>query len=495
MGTTTEKLQAVLDSKEAIKTSLENQGLEPTDELSTYSGLIDELENTSDATATSADIVEGATAYNAEGKVTGTFSPIAANITYDNATSGLEATTTQGAIDVLDTTMDAHIANKSNPHGVTKSQVGLGNVENKSSETIRGEMTAENVTNALGYTPLNSDQKGAASGLAELDSSGKVPSNQLPSYVDDIIEETTMANFPSTGETGKIYVATTTNKTYRWSGSGYVEVSASLALGETSSTAYRGDRGKVAYAHTSLKTNPHGVTAEQVGLGNVDNTSDKDKPISTAMQEALDTMTTDLNAMKSGSKYKVYNNLEDIGCTSYVFSDVLTAMPDYSILEMDSSNFVTPNSLGSSLKYGIITFTRVSSSRMKIELVTSNKEYYVWHGSSSSVSSTSLELANYSMLTWKLLKQQTGSVNISLTDIDFSELLVRVTPNDAQTYNQVFNIPKAMLSATTISITSNYGQALMVSFYADLSRIKLTSAFDETGADKTSSSTTFVYYR
>lgn len=96
-------------------------------------------------------------------------------------------------------------------------------------------------------------QKGAASGVAELDSSGKVPSSQLPSYVDDVLEYASHSAFPSTGETGKIYVATDTNITYRWSGSAYVEISPSLALGETSSTAYRGDRGKAAYDHAQDK--------------------------------------------------------------------------------------------------------------------------------------------------------------------------------------------------------------------------------------------------
>lgn len=92
-------------------------------------------------------------------------------------------------------------------------------------------------------------QKGAANGVAELDSGGKVPSSQLPAYVDDVLEYASQSAFPATGETGKIYVALDTNLTYRWSGSAYVEISPSLALGETSSTAYRGDRGKAAYDH------------------------------------------------------------------------------------------------------------------------------------------------------------------------------------------------------------------------------------------------------
>lgn len=95
--------------------------------------------------------------------------------------------------------------------------------------------------------------KGANGGYAELDNAGKVPSSQLPSFVDDVLEYASLGNFPLTGESGKIYIALDTNKTYRWSGSAYVEISSSLALGETSSTAYRGDRGKAAYDHAAAK--------------------------------------------------------------------------------------------------------------------------------------------------------------------------------------------------------------------------------------------------
>ena len=88
--------------------------------------------------------------------------------------------------------------------------------------------------------------KEALDGKADL-VDGKVPAAQLPSYVDDVLEYEDREHFPATGEAGKIYVALDTNKTYRWSGSAYTEISESLALGETSSTAYRGDRGKIAY--------------------------------------------------------------------------------------------------------------------------------------------------------------------------------------------------------------------------------------------------------
>jgi hypothetical protein len=128
------------------------------------------------------------------------------------------------------------------------------------------------VKNTGTYTIATTDLIGAANGLAELDSNGKVPSAQLPSFVDDVEEYANLAAFPVTGESGKIYIAIDTNLTYRWGGSTYVEISPSLALGETSSSAYRGDRGKIAYDHSQLTSgNPHNVTKTDVGLSNVVN--------------------------------------------------------------------------------------------------------------------------------------------------------------------------------------------------------------------------------
>lgn len=135
-----------------------------------------------------------------------------------------------------------HLANTANPHGVTKSQVGLGNVTNDA-QVKRSEM-------------------GKAGGVATLDGTGQVPASQLPSFVDDVLEYASKSAFPARGETGKIYVALDTNLTWRWSGSAYVEISKSLALGETSSTAYPGDKGKALAADlASTKTTVAANTA------------------------------------------------------------------------------------------------------------------------------------------------------------------------------------------------------------------------------------------
>lgn len=116
-----------------------------------------------------------------------------------------------------------------------------------------GDTTITNSLNAFIST------KGQPGGLAELDSTGKVPAAQLPSYVDDVLEFSTKAQFPQTGETGKIYVAKDTNLTYRWTGTQYLEISQSLALGETPSTAYPGDKGKA--NRDALNSMPTNITS------------------------------------------------------------------------------------------------------------------------------------------------------------------------------------------------------------------------------------------
>ena len=145
-----------------------------------------------------------------------------------------------------------------------KTAMSLNNVDNKSSSTIRSEITSSNVTSALGYTPINPSTKGAANGVATLDETGKVPSSQLPSYVDDVIEgyyynskfyKESSHTTEITGEAGKIYVDLTSgsNSVYRWSGSAFAAIPIGLTLGTTSSTAYRGDYGNTAYSHASSK--------------------------------------------------------------------------------------------------------------------------------------------------------------------------------------------------------------------------------------------------
>lgn len=112
---------------------------------------------------------------------------------------------------------------------ITKANVGLGNVQNLapadmpiSTATQQALDSKADSASLANYIPVS--QKGTSDGVASLDSSGKVPSAQLPSYVDDVIEgtyvNTTTFNdsdgSPVTPESGKIYVDTATNQEYRW---------------------------------------------------------------------------------------------------------------------------------------------------------------------------------------------------------------------------------------------------------------------------------------
>lgn len=147
-------------------------------------------------------------------------------------------------IDDLDDKIDKEIADREAE--IDRIENKFDGVTDKLEEALQKEIEDRKAGDTTITNSLNAfiSTKGQPGGLAELDSTGKVPAAQLPSYVDDVLEYSTKAQFPQTGETGKIYVSKDTNLTYRWTGTQYLEISQSLALGETPSTAYPGDKGK-----------------------------------------------------------------------------------------------------------------------------------------------------------------------------------------------------------------------------------------------------------
>lgn len=147
-------------------------------------------------------------------------------------------------IDNLDNKIDKEIADREAE--IDRIENKFDGVTDKLEDALQKEIEDRKAGDTTITNSLNAfiSTKGQPGGLAELDSTGKVPAAQLPSYVDDVLEYSTKAQFPQTGETGKIYVSKDTNLTYRWTGTQYLEISQSLALGETPSTAYPGDKGK-----------------------------------------------------------------------------------------------------------------------------------------------------------------------------------------------------------------------------------------------------------
>lgn len=151
-----------------------------------------------------------------------------------------------GEITKSDTATSNTLTFKNEADGTTLETITF----NSASSTNAGLLSAtdkaklDTFSSGGGSDYVRVDSKGQPNGVASLDDNGQVPAAQLPSYVDDVLEFTNLTAFPATGEDGKIYVAEDTNLTYRWSGTQYIEISKSLALGETSSTAYAGDKGK-----------------------------------------------------------------------------------------------------------------------------------------------------------------------------------------------------------------------------------------------------------
>ena len=140
----------------------------------------------------------------------------------------------------------------SNDHKITNTgvvSISTGTTDGSLSVKVGDNQARDILVAGLGSAAFS--DIGVAGGIPELDANGKVPSSQLPSYVDDVLEFSSVSSFPQIGESGKIYVDTSTNITYRWGGTQYVEISQGLALGETEDTAYRGDRGAYAYTHAS----------------------------------------------------------------------------------------------------------------------------------------------------------------------------------------------------------------------------------------------------
>ncbi|MCB7306193.1 phage tail protein [Bariatricus massiliensis] len=217
------------------------------------------------------------------------------------------------------------------PAGTT-GQTGIVQLnDNINSTSVAQAATANAVKKAYdkanhSHPYIATSQKGATGGVAELDAAGKVPASQLPSFVDDVIEgylsggkfyKESAHTTEISAEAGKIYTDLSTNKVYRWSGSAYVVISDTIALGETSSTAYRGDRGKIAYDHSQLKSgNPHGVTKTNVGLGNVPNVATND-------QTPTYTATTTLSALTSGEKLSAA-----FGKLAKAVADLITHLAD-----------------------------------------------------------------------------------------------------------------------------------------------------------------------
>ena len=278
----------------------------------------------------------------------------AKEVSYDNTDSGLSATTVKTAIDENVVAIATKVVKVAT--GDTKQLYG------NAADNTEAMYDIENATPAIDKIPqygtdgvlkvADGVADGDAASKGQMDTAladkadlvdGTVPSSQLPSYVDDIIDSYIVGATPFatdwlsetpggsalTPEAGKVYIIITAgiyeNKTYRWSGSVYGVIGNDLALGETSSTAYRGDRGKTAYDHSQeVSGNPHSVTSTEISYDNTDSGLTA-TTVKTAIDETVVAIATKVTKVTTGDEAQLYGvNASNEEYMSKVINDLTT---------------------------------------------------------------------------------------------------------------------------------------------------------------------------
>jgi len=337
----------------------------------------------------------------------------------------------------------------------------------QTSRTINGVAFdgTQNITvNAVDATSrVASSLLGAANGVATLDANGIILTTQLPSYIDDVLEYTNLAAFPASGETGKIYVAKDTNKTYRWSGSVYVYITSGAV------DSVNGLTGVVSLSKSDL------------GLGNLDNTSDANKPISTATQSALNgkqasgTYSTDihgnitaLNAVSgiNGGDETLTSIKTKLGAASSSNSGYLT--------NTDFSNFSGKQPAGT-YATGTGTATGTNTGDNAVNSLYSGLVSNATHtgdvtGSSVlTLATVNSNVGTYNNVTINAKGQATGGSNVGyLTSISSGQVTTALgyTPYNSTNPNSYIPLTSLSSTATGLTYTNTTGAFSLTSGYS-----------------------------
>jgi hypothetical protein len=352
-------------------------------------------------------VVQKDTTYTFDGTYNASTNKAATVSTVTNAINALDGGTIgEGSASKTITALSQSNGNVSATFGdisITKSQVSDFPTSMPASDVSSWAKASSKPTyTASEVGAIATSLKGANNGVAELDANGKVPSSQLPSYMDDVLEYAGQESFPTTGQSGIVYVDTLTNQTYRWSGTEYVIIGNSLALGETSSTAYRGDRGKIAYDHSQSTHAP--TTSKSAASGG-----------------------TDLSLVTTGEKY-TWNNKTSltIGTTSttaaagnHTHTASLATDTGTSAITLASAGKYKLTAGGSSVIFTMPTIPSYSSKTAEsggtdVSLVTTG-EKYTWNNKSDlSLGTTATTAAKGNHTHTATLAADTGTSSITL---------------------------------------------------------------------------------
>lgn len=228
----TSSVQTQLNAKEDVVNKSTNVALGSSDTLYPTQNAVKTYVDNSIASAT---IPDATTLIKGKIKLAGDLSGTADAPTVPGLALKYDASNPAGYVDATGAAAAAPVQSVAGRVGAVildKSDVGLSNVDNTSDLNKPISTATQTALDAK----IDESREGQPNGIATLDGAGKVPSTQLPSYVDDVIEVTNFASLPGTGETGKIYVTLDTNKVYRWSGTVYVEIVSGAVWGGITGT-------------------------------------------------------------------------------------------------------------------------------------------------------------------------------------------------------------------------------------------------------------------
>ena len=192
--------------------------------------------------------------------------------------------------------VDDHISDRENPHNVTKSQIGLGNVDNTSDINKPISTATQNALDTKADSQeLSELSKIVSDEIADRESSEGIINESISNHISDTNnphnvtkEQLGLGNVDNTSDVNKP-ISTATQNALDDKADKTTVSSLSNTLTKEIQDRQAGDNTNATAisTHATNKSNPHNVTKAQVGLGNVDNTSDANKPISTAVQNAL----------------------------------------------------------------------------------------------------------------------------------------------------------------------------------------------------------------
>lgn len=281
-----------------------------------------------------------------------------------NKLNGIEAGANKITVDSeMSTTSTNPVQNK-----VVKTEL---DAKVPNTRTVNGKDLSSNITLGAGDVgAIPSSAKGAKNGVASLDANGLVPSSQLPSYVDDVLEgyiASDAKNFYKDSskssayspETGKIYVDLTNNKTYRWSGTTYVVISETLALGTTSSTAFRGDLGQTAYDHSQSAHAPSNAERNiitSIKRNGTALTPDASRAVNISVPTKTSEITNDSGFITSGANVASANKLSTARAIDGVKFDGTADISHYGTCDTVASTAAKTVSLSN---YSLVTGSRI----------------------------------------------------------------------------------------------------------------------------------------